>query len=63
MIDISVLQAGSVIKLKKPHPCGGFEWQVINLGMDCRLRCLTCGRQVLLSRNDLQKRIKMIISQ
>ncbi|MGI5892183.1 MAG: DUF951 domain-containing protein [Bacillota bacterium] len=62
MMEISALKVGSIVKLKKPHPCGGFEWKVTSLGMDCRLQCLKCHHQILLSRNELQKRVKAILS-
>jgi hypothetical protein len=61
MLDLSHLCAGKIVKLKKPHPCGGYEWKIISLGMDCRLQCLTCGHQILLARNELVKKIKAIL--
>ena len=47
-----------VLRLRKPHPCGGFEWRVVRLGADIRLECLGCGRRVLLPRRELEKRLK-----
>lgn len=52
---------GDVVKLKKPHPCGGFEWEVMRIGMDFRIRCTTCDRQIMLSRADFIKRVKSIV--
>lgn len=52
---------GDVVKLKKPHPCGGFEWEIMRTGMDFRIKCLTCGRQVMIPRVDFEKRVKKII--
>jgi hypothetical protein len=52
---------GDVVRLRKPHPCGGYEWQVVRLGADIGLRCLTCSRRVLLPRRELEKRLKRII--
>ncbi|MGI6065269.1 MAG: DUF951 domain-containing protein [Bacillota bacterium] len=52
---------GDVVRLKKPHPCGGFEWEVMRTGMDFRIKCLTCGRQVMISRQDFEKRVKKIV--
>ena len=46
------------MRLRKAHPCGGFDWQVTRLGADIGLRCLTCGRRVLLERPTLEKRLK-----
>src|SRR5579871_4467928 len=51
-----------VVRLRKPHPCGGFEWQIYRLGADIGLRCQTCGHHVLLPRSVLEKRLKRFIS-
>ena len=53
---------GDVLRLRKAHPCGGFEWEVVRLGADIGLRCLTCGRRVLLERSVLEKRLKAFVS-
>jgi len=50
------------LRLRKTHPCGGDEWMVTRLGADIGLRCDTCGRHVLLSRRELEKRIKTRLS-
>ena len=51
-----------VLRLRKPHPCGGLEWRVVRVGADIRVECLTCKRRVLLPRRDLEKRVKAFIS-
>src|SRR5215203_4255827 len=53
---------GDVVRLRKPHPCGSFEWTVVRLGADIGLRCRGCEHRVLLSRRDLQKRLKVFVS-
>jgi len=53
---------GDVLRLRKPHPCGSFEWEVVRLGADIGVRCLTCGRRVLLERSVLEKRLKAFLS-
>jgi hypothetical protein len=53
---------GDVVRLRKPHPCGSFQWEVVRLGADIGLRCLTCGRRVLLERSVLEKRLKTFLS-
>lgn len=53
---------GDVVRLRKPHPCGGTEWRVVRLGADIGLRCLTCQRRVLLARSDLERRLKAFVS-
>ena len=52
------LQVEDVLQLKKPHPCGGYIWQVTRIGADIRLECETCGRRVILSRRELRNRLK-----
>jgi len=52
---------GDVVKLRKVHPCGGYEWRVTRLGADIGLRCLTCDRRVLLDRRTLEKRLKAFV--
>ncbi|MBI2914617.1 MAG: DUF951 domain-containing protein [Firmicutes bacterium] len=53
---------GDIVKLRKPHPCGGFEWEVVRTGMDIRIRCLGCKRVVLLPRPKFEKQVKQIVS-
>ena len=50
-----------VVRLRKPHPCGGYEWRVVRLGADIGLVCTTCGRRVLLPRGKFNKRLKVIV--
>lgn len=59
MLEIDM---GDVLRLRKPHPCGGYDWRVVRLGADIGLRCLKCDRRVLLPRSDLERRLKMIVS-
>lgn len=47
-----------VVRLRKAHPCGGLDWQIVRLGADIRIKCLTCGRLVLLERRELEKWVK-----
>ncbi len=56
------LAIGDRLKLRKPHPCGGYEWTVVRLGADIGLTCDTCGRRVLLPRRELEKRLKTKLS-
>ena len=46
------------LRLRKPHPCGGYDWIVIRLGADIGLKCETCGRYVMLERREVEKRLK-----
>lgn len=53
---------GDVVRLRKPHPCGSFEWTVVRLGADIGLRCNQCQRKVLLPRRTLERRLKAFVS-
>jgi hypothetical protein len=53
---------GDVVRLKKPHPCGGFDWSVVRLGADIGVKCHTCGRRVLLPRRDLERRMRLFVT-
>ena len=55
------LELGDVLRLRKPHPCGGYEWKVVRLGADIGLECTSCGRRILLARRDLARRLKEVI--
>ncbi|MDO9085525.1 MAG: DUF951 domain-containing protein [Anaerolineaceae bacterium] len=49
------------LTLRKPHPCGSYDWIVVRLGADIGLVCCQCGRKVLLTRRELNKRFKSLI--
>ena len=51
---------GDIIITKKKHPCGGDSWQVTRTGADCKIKCLTCGRTVMLTLDSLNKAVKLI---
>jgi hypothetical protein len=51
-----------IVRLRKPHPCGSFDWTVVRLGADIGLRCHGCNRKVLLPRRDVEKRLKTFVS-
>jgi len=57
-----VLNLDDVLRLRKPHPCGGYEWRVVRLGADIGLQCQTCSRRVLLTRREVEKRTKTIVT-
>lgn len=56
------IQMGDVVRLRKPHPCGGYEWQVVRLGADIGMVCQTCKHRVLLPRSEFSKRVKTLVS-
>ncbi|MEA5077164.1 MAG: DUF951 domain-containing protein [Anaerolineaceae bacterium] len=55
------LNIGDVVRLRKPHPCGSYEWRIVRLGADIGLECLKCGHRVMLSRRELAHRMKAYI--
>lgn len=54
------MKLGDILTLKKGHPCGMNEWEIIRVGMDIRLCCMGCDRQVLLPRKQVEKSIKKV---
>lgn len=55
------IHLGDIVRLRKPHPCGSYDWEVVRLGTDVGLVCQTCGRKVLLQRGVFNKRLKTIL--
>ena len=58
-MDFSV---GDIIKMKKPHPCGSQDWEILRVGADFRLKCMGCGHQIMIPRRQAEKNIKEIIN-
>ena len=54
------VRVGDTIQTKKPHPCGANTFEVLRVGMDFRIRCLGCGREVMVPRVKAEKNIKRI---
>ena len=52
---------GSIVTMKKNHPCGTNEWEVVRLGADIKIKCIYCGRFIMLPRIDFNKKLKKII--
>lgn len=48
-------EVGDVVKLKKPHPCGSREWEILRVGADFRLKCQICGHQLMMDRKTVEK--------
>jgi hypothetical protein len=59
---IMEVRLGDVVRLRKVHPCGGYDWEVYRLGADIGIKCLTCGRRVMLARSVFEKRMKTFLS-
>jgi len=54
------IEVGNIIKLKKQHPCGSKEWEVLRVGADFRLKCIGCAHQVMMPRTTVEKNVKEI---
>ncbi|MBQ2904698.1 MAG: DUF951 domain-containing protein [Clostridia bacterium] len=55
------VRIGDTLLMKKPHPCGSNRFAVLRIGADFRIRCIGCGREVMLERVKVEKNIKKII--
>ncbi len=55
------IRVGDQIRMKKKHPCGSFEWEVVRTGADFRLRCLGCGHTVMIARKVAEKSIRSVM--
>ena len=53
---------GDTVRLRKAHPCGSYEWEVVRVGADIGLKCLQCQRRVLLERGVFEKKVKELVS-
>lgn len=61
MIALNQYNKGDIVKLKKGHPCGENRWKVLRIGVDFKLECCKCNRQVWISRIDFLKRVRGIL--
>jgi hypothetical protein len=56
------LRRGDVLRLRKPHPCGSGDFEVVRLGADIGLHCVKCGRRIMLARSLLERRLERFVS-
>ena len=56
------IRVGDVVQLKKKHPCGSDQWQVVRVGIDIGLKCQKCNRRVFLERGVFERRVKAILT-
>src|SRR5512135_2550509 len=61
VLDPTDIRIDDVVTMRKPHPCGGYEWRVVRLGTDIGIRCLTCGRKALMPRSQFARRVKAMM--
>ena len=57
------LRLHDIVELKKPHPCGSRQWEILRTGLDIKLRCQGCGHEILVLRSKAEKRIRRIVEQ
>lgn len=62
MLRFPELAVGDVYRMKRPHPCGGWEWRVYRVGADVGIECLRCGRRVMLERRRFESRVKALVA-
>lgn len=55
------IQVGDILTLKKQHPCGSKQWEVLRIGADFRLKCTGCGHQIMIARKLVEKNIREIV--
>jgi len=55
------INLGDIVRLKKKHPCGNYEWQIVRLGADIGIKCLKCDHRILLKRGAFERRVKALI--
>jgi len=60
---VQTFNLGDIVEMKKEHPCGSKEWEVIRIGADIKIKCCTCGRIVMLPRSKFQKDVKRLVKQ
>ena len=53
-------EVGDIVKMKKKHPCGSFEWEIVRVGVDFRIKCLGCGHTVMVDRKLVEKKTKEV---
>lgn len=53
-------EVGDIVRLKKGHPCGSFEWEILRVGADFRLKCTGCGHQIMIARKIVEKSTKEV---
>lgn len=54
-------ELGSVVVMKKGHPCGANAWEIIRLGVDIKLKCVNCGRTIMMDRIEFERKLKKVV--
>lgn len=53
----------SIVIMKKEHPCGSNKWEITRMGIDIKIKCLNCGRIIMIPRLDFNKKLKKIVEE
>lgn len=60
---VKAFDLGDIVEMKKEHPCGSKEWEIIRIGADIKIKCCTCSRIVMIPRSKFEKDVKKVIKQ
>ena len=60
-METKIYELGDRVEMKKKHPCGSFQWEIIRMGADIKIKCLGCGHIVMLPRPKFNKQIKKVV--
>lgn len=61
-MERKVFKLGDVVRMKKQHPCGSFDWEVMRMGADIKIKCQGCGRVVMLPRSEFERKMTRVIT-
>lgn len=57
-----IYNLGDIVVMKKPHPCGTNEWEIVRMGADIKIKCIKCNRYIMLPRLEFNKKVKKVIN-
>ena len=60
---VKTFYLGDIVEMKKEHPCGSKEWEIIRVGADIKIKCCICNRIVMIPRSKFEKDVKKVIKQ
>lgn len=60
-VERKIFNLGDIVKMKKQHPCGSYNWEVVRMGADIKIKCTGCGRLVMLPRSEFEKKMVRVI--
>ena len=60
-VERKIFQLGDIVQMKKQHPCGSNEMEIIRMGMDIRIKCVGCKHSVSIPRAKFEKNLKKVL--